>query len=351
MTPPEVILDRWVKAKSRSHRGFDGYVGKLDIERVESASFRSFLYFVQEATNVALRSENANASGGVKHPPFYFDYLHVREDIKNAHAFQHGGFSFIVATLPLVELLWDLSQRLSRSALVQGLLRIDPGKVRLEALQALLFQFQLSFLVSHEYTHHVHQHCEQKNAIAGVWTEFPQNETNGNIDCQALELDADGYAIYLVLANYLREGARASSLSQLKIQDLPSIEADEILLMCFFLAVTTFFCSVWPEEIKMSSIGQLTHPPAPVRIEYAIRIAQMWCGQNGSVAESWFGAERFRALFLAAVEAIGGTTRQGWDAHISFLRSAEGTNYDRRLSERFESARRRRDESAQAAPV
>jgi len=352
MAAPEIILDRWVKAQAARHPSLANYLGKLDIGQVEPPSLQAILRLVQDAMNGALRLESVNASGGVAHPPFHFDYIQVRDGkaIQNAHAFQHGGVSFIVVTQPLVELLWDLSRQLSRSTHVQGLLRIDPAAVRLAALQALLFQFQLSFLVSHEYTHHVHQHCEQDDSgIAGVWTEFSQDDTDGGIDSQVHELDADGYAIYLVLANYLRGGARQSALVQLGRQGLSSSDADEFLLMCFFLALTAFFCNLWPEDIKITSIGQLSHPPAPVRIEYAIRVAKMWCDQNGSVPESWFGAERFRALFGTAAKAIDGAERQSWDAHISFLQSEEGKKYDRLLLERFETIRRNRQKSSPSA--
>src|SRR5580698_10964625 len=102
MTPPEIILDRWVRTEAQKYKACTGYVGKLDLERVDSPSLRSFLQFVQDATNEALRSENTNASGGVEHPPFHFDYLQVSDGAKNAHAFQFDGFSFIVLTVPLV---------------------------------------------------------------------------------------------------------------------------------------------------------------------------------------------------------------------------------------------------------
>lgn len=66
----------------------------------------------------------------------------------------------------------------------------------------------------------------------------------------------------------------------------------------------------------------------------------MWCNQNASVPELWFGAERFRAIYLSATGAIEGGARPQWDAQIAFLKSDEGKKYDRQLSERFEAARR-----------
>jgi hypothetical protein len=336
MTPPEVLLDRWIKGRAREHSGCRAYVGKLDLDKVEPPSFGSFLSFVQGAMNQALQSENSNASGGTTHPPFYFDYIEVNDGTKNAHAFQHGGFSFIVVTLPLVEMLWDVSQRLSRSPLVLQLLGIDANAVRGEALQALLFQFELAFLVSHEYTHHVHRHCG--SSAQWTWDEFTQGGAGGGLQHQAQELDADGYALYLTLSNYLRGGARQNALAQVGMSDRSDLECDEFLLTGFFVALTALFCSMWPENVPIASIKQLPHPPAPVRIDYAIRVAVMWCNQNASVPESWFGAQRFQAVYLAASDAIVGGAYSR-DALVSFLRSDAGSAYDRELSEWFNSVR------------
>lgn len=351
MAPPEVILDRWVRTQLRNEPGFSGCLGKLEIERVESPSFRSFLYLIQKAMNEALGSEGVNASGGIEHPPFHFDYLEVSDGIKNALAFQHEDFSFIVVTLPMVELLWHDSRRLSKSPLVARLLGLDPGTTEQDALQGLLFQLELTFLVSHEYTHHIHRHCaEAQRGVPGVWTEFRMHATWGSIDSQAQELDADGYAAYLVLAHLLRGKRRKSALLELGRTGTPGTGGDELLLACFFLAVLAFFSALWREGVDMASVSRLTHPPPPVRIKYAIQVTEMWCGQNGPLPQSWFSPARFQELFRAAAEAIEGTAKQTWDAQISFLRSAEGIQYDRQLFDRFEALRQKRDAIGQAAP-
>jgi hypothetical protein len=342
MTPPEVVLDRWVRTHCSKQPGCSGYIGKLDLAKVDPPSFRSLLRLVQDAMNGALALENTNASGGVMHPPFHFDYLDVKHRIRNAHAFQYEGFSFIAVTLPLVQLLWELSSRLSISQLVLNVLGLNSPNLRPDALSALLFQFQLTFLVSHEYTHHVHQHCgNDADGLPMQWNEFERDDYLGGMERQAQELDADAYAMYLVFSNFIRGAARDNSLAQVGQKGVTTIEGDEILLKCFFLAITSLFCALWSEGIDAAAAPQLGHPIAPVRIEYAIRVAQMWCDQNQSVPQSWFGAERFRELFLAAVQGVGGTTRQAWEAHISFLRSEAGSQYDQKLLQRFEVIRRR----------
>jgi len=346
--PQEVILDRFVRTELRKQAGCSGYSGKLDIERVEPASLRSFLYSVQEAMNEALRSEGINASGGVEHPPFHFDYIDVADGTANAHAFQHEDVSFIVVTFPMIELLWRSSQALGRSPVIRGLLRLDPS-IDLEE-QGLLFQIQFFFLVSHEYTHHIHRHCVLSDGALLLWTEFRNDSARGDISSQAQELDADGYAAYLVLAHLLRGEMRGKALDGLGASALPNVEADELLLTCYFLALLAFFCTFWRGRLDAQSLYQFTHPPPPVRIKYAIQVAEMWCGQNESVPHAWFNPARFQELFRSASHLIGEATRQSWDAQMAVLRSAEGTRYDERLFDAFEELRHTPHVPIKAAP-
>jgi hypothetical protein len=337
MVPPEDILDRFVKTVLQHETGCSTYRGTLDVEQIESPSFRDFLFLIKRTMNEALRLENDNVSGGVEHSPFHFDY--VDADIPNAHAFQHEGSAFIVVTLPFVELILDVSRALSRSSVVLELLRLDPKTAEVEALHGWFFQMQLSFLVSHEYTHHIHQHDGVSwNASLGVWTEFPDGI--GNIHSQTQELDADGYATFITLAHLLRGERRQSALAQWRRQDIQDAEGDELLLAAYFLSVIALFCEFWRGESDITSVYESTHPLPPVRITFLIRVGQMWCDQNASLSPSWFTRERFNAFFRAASEAIPETDRKTWDAQLAFFRSADGAAYDQQLRERLDKLRR-----------
>jgi hypothetical protein len=314
MIPPEIILDRLVRTQLRHEKGFENYIGKLDLESVESLSFRSLLSLVQDTMNEALRSEGVNASGGVEHPPFHFDYLKVQGGVKNAHAFQYGSFAFIVVTLPLVELLWNLSYRLSTLPRFWQILKLSRAELKMEELTGLLFQIQLIFLISHEYTHHVHEHCvESKSATNGLWNEFWSEAAEGTIQSQAQELVADGYAISLGLNYLLREERRRSALALLCHANASNLEGDEILLSCFFVALMAFLCELWRGGTDVTSLDTLTHPPPPVRIKYAVQVAEMWSSQNESLPRSWFEPARFQELFSVAADVIDSSAKGGWD--------------------------------------
>jgi len=192
----------------------------------------------------------------------------------------------------------------------------------------------------------VHRHCGK--SADWTWDEFTQAGAGGGLKHQAQELDADGYALYLTLANYVRGAARRNALSQVGMKNRSNLQGDEFLVTGFFVALTALFCAMWPENVPIASISQLPHPPAPVRIEYAIRVAIMWSGQNASVPESWFDADRFEAIYLAATAAIAGGARSQWDALVAFLRSDAGKEYDRQLSEQFELVRKASEEAVQS---
>jgi hypothetical protein len=331
MTPPEIILDRYVKENFPRN-----YSGKLDIERVGSPSLRTFLYGLQIETNDALRLENANASGGVAHPPFHFDYLDAT--VTNAHAIRHERFWFIALTLPLIKRIVDVSRHLSRSSIVLQLLRLDTASLQPDILWGYLGQIQLMFLTSHEYTHLIHQHSARKE-LSGMWTELVPQSTCGGIDSQVEELDADGYATYLVLTFLLRSERRQRALIQLGQTNMPSADCDELILSCFFLAIMAFFRTLWPESIRLP-FYQPTHPPAPVRIDYVIQVAKMWSGQFGVGEQSWFTSPRLQDLFHAADSEGDGTNRQGWDEQIALLASADGDQYRNLLFEKSNKLRR-----------
>jgi len=332
MTPPEIILDRYIRETFPKC-----YSGKLDIEQISSPSFRTFLYGLQMETNEALGLENANASGGVVHPPFHFDYLHAT--VANAHAIPHECFWFIALTLPLIRSVTDVSKHLSRSSVILQVLHLDSGALRPDTLWSYLGHIQLLFLTAHEYTHLIHEHSAGREP-SGVWTELVPQTARGSIDSQVEELDADGYAAYLVLAFLLRSPWRQRQLILLGQEKMPSVDCDELIMSCFFLSLMAFFCTLWPKSTRLP-LDRLTHPPAPVRIDYVIQVAKMWCGQFGHVEQSWFTSLRLQDLFHAGASEIDRTNRQGWDAQIAFLSSADGDRYRNLLFEKSNKMRRR----------
>jgi hypothetical protein len=339
MTPPEVVLDRAVRACLRREPGCDGYRGKLDIETIQSPSFRSFLYLVQASMNEALRLEGPNASGGVTHPPFHFDYIAVEDRTENAHAFEHGGFLFIVLTLPMVESIWHTSQRLSRLPTVHRLLGVHE-RVNLDVLHGLLFQIETNFLIGHEYRHHIYNHFTRRfDEHEEISTEFPAKIADGNLEAQAQELDADGFAVYLALAHLIRSARRDGALAILN-GGVASNSGDELLLECLLIAILALYVRFWHVALDVAALHRATHPPPPVRVKYLFLCARMWCGQNRSLPEAWFSTGRLQDLLRVATEMVPASAKESWEQQIAHLTSPDGVAYDQQLFDEFEKVRR-----------
>jgi hypothetical protein len=120
-----------------------------------------------------------------------------------------------------------------------------------------------------------------------------------------------------------------------------SAASDELLFTVFFVVVLNIFCAFWVKRAEVASLYKLVHPP-PARINSIIRVAQMYAGQNGPVADTWFHPSRFTELFRTAAATILGSGRQTWDSQIALLRTPEGETYSQELSDVFEAARKGR---------
>ena len=128
------------------------------------------------------------------------------------------------------------------------LLHLDTGTLQPDILWGYLSQIQLMFLTSHEYTHLIHEHSSRKE-LSGMWTELVSHNNCGGIDSQVEELDADGYAAYLVLTFLLRSERRQRALIQLGQTNMPAADCNELILSCFFLALMALFRALWPESL------------------------------------------------------------------------------------------------------
>jgi hypothetical protein len=67
-----------------------------------------------------------------------------------------------------------------------------------------------------------------------VGAESVPETTCGSMDSQVEELDADGYAAYLLWTFLLRSERRQRALIELGQANMPTTDCDELILSCFF---------------------------------------------------------------------------------------------------------------------
>jgi hypothetical protein len=282
---------------------------------------------IQETFNEALRNEKQGVPEHVDHPPFHVDY--VDSSIQNALAFRYGGYSFIAITVPLIYATSDVCLLLSKSVTVAMAVGVRPSGEEYNELHAVLFYILTAFIVSHEFTHHVHGHV----CLPGVETIFP-NEIldsgyNGNMEQQIEELAADGYSVYHVLANLI-DGAGRSWLTVLKL-DAEQVSVQDEVLLALVVSALGAYLFVRPAP-DLTDVYKLTHPPQAARMSFLMREAVGWCRQNRPSLEAWI-TRRFQSLMNAALATLGKNGAQVWGDQSAFLKSEEGVKYDRALGE------------------
>ena len=306
------------------------YRGKKDLSDLQPSALQSLLVGIQESFNEDLRNEKRNVPEHVDHPPFHLDY--VDSSIPNALAFQYKGYSFIGITTALITLLWNICVRLSGSTTIATLLRVRLMPEERDRLHILLFRSQLNFVVSHEYTHHVHEHVSRWGAESILSNEILDVGETADLDQQTREVDADGYAAYHVLSNLIDGGGRSQAVSLLRLDAEPNGVQDEVLFSCFVVALGAYLFVRPPITLDSARLYRLTHPPQSARMNSLMHQAIGWCRQNRTALEAWMTPGRFQVLMNGVAEATWGMNGGGdWAAQVAFLQSEEGSEYIRKL--------------------
>lgn len=326
--PPEVLFHRFFQELSPAHR--ETYKGKADLDRLRQPIVRSLLVAVQNEFNEALRDEKKNVPEHVDHPPFHFDY--IDSSTPNALSFRSEGYSFVGITIALIDKLWDVCFRLSRSEAVAALLGARLAPEEYDKVHVVLFRTQLNFVVSHEYTHHVHGHVVPRGSESMFSNEILDDGEAGNLEQQTLEADADGYAAYHVLSNLIDGGGRAQAVSLLKLEPEPPSVQDEVLFSCFVIAIGAYLFVRPPQALDNVSIYELTHPPQAARMNFLMHQAIFWCKQKRPGLELWMTLDRFQKLMNRVAQATWGMNGgKDWVEQIEFLRSEDGAEYVSKL--------------------
>lgn len=323
--PPEILFHRAFQPDRLSTKDRQRYKGRQDLSKLNQPDAQSFLIRLQEAFNQDLASV-----GGYR---FYFDY--VEATVENALAFRNEGYSFIGITMPLIDKLWEVCVRLSRSDVVAELVGLEPtGAEDYEKFHALLFRLQLNFVVSHEFTHHFFGHTLCLDTDSVFFNEIAEGIETGNIKSQAQEADADGNAAYLILTNMIDGAGLDHAAMLLKLTSAGSDEQRQAILGCFVVAVGAFFFVRPPIDLARDPIDSLTHPPQAARMDRLMASTIRWCEQynHGDLAAWMTPDDRFRKLMNGMAVAVWGMNGGvDWAAQTAFLRSEAGSDYMKRL--------------------
>lgn len=317
---PEVLLDQFLQGGLLP----PAYRGRQRLDCLEPG-LRLLLVDVQNALNTALR-ERGNVFEKGRCPNFHFDY--VDATVRNAFAFEYEDYAFIAVTMPLIRSLWHMCDALGRSPKVMEILGVVATEQQREAALTVLFGIQLNFVVGHEFAHHDRGHLSRRNPATGIWYEIPPEGTNGSLDQQAQEVDADGWAVYLALTNLMIGGRHESTRAILGLQNVSDESVDEALLSSFILAVAAVLFIFPPAVFDERTLYGHTHPPQAARMNEIMKRVRKWCEQNRPRLGIWITLERFQEIMRTAEDATSELNGAGnWDQQTMFFSTQAGAEY------------------------
>lgn len=226
---------------------------------------------------------------------------------------------------------------LSQSVELSALFRLRPSAVDYNELQGTLFYVLLSFVVGHEWTHHVHGH------LAGRGAALYENLSGGfrrDLGAQIEELAADGYSAYHTLHSLIDH--RVDFVRVLTFAEpVPEGVMDEILL-AFFVTAIAGYMFLWPApDLHVDAIYELSHPPQAARMNSLMHEVAGWSRQTNPALGDWLRTH-FQELMGVTAEAVLGADARGvWANQNAFLRTPEGAAYGRALTEGIDHYRER----------
>ena len=333
LTPAEAF-DRYVRENSESVTR-DGlrmpvYRGRQNLADLQREDLRPLLANLKSGFDEAL-ARRKKVPEHLDDLPFYLDY--IDSDFSNAVAFRDDTYAFIGITVPLVYDLLEICARLSEAEPIWRILGLENTQEQRKWLNVVLFQHLLSLVVTHEFTHHVHGHVLKHQSESNLFTEFAASNQSRNIERQAEEADADGYAAYHVLANFIDGDTRKNISAVLKLDGATPEVVDQVLFSCFVIVAGAFLFSRRPVDLTREDPWVFTHPPQAARLDYLMRHSILWCKENRPALVDWMTNERFQQIMRAVAEATWGINGGlNWDAQTTFFRSERGKEYFQELS-------------------
>jgi hypothetical protein len=250
----------------------------------------------------------------------------------NAISFTHSGFFFVGLTYDLLELMNDICSTLSQSSLTSTLLGIkaDNPEKRI-ALFACLFLVQIQFAIDHELGHHVHGHSSMRGSDF-FSSEDPIGALLGpedNLDQQAREVEADGYAIHMMAKNFFQADTAAHLVQRLKPTTIPV----EAFLVHFLLLCVASYLFLRPEQaFDEKRVRVPRHPFGLMRLNVVMTDFRGWAAEFRPEALPYLSQATLTDVTEAIVAAQPKLEAQlAWYAQMTFLHSAEGETYRQAL--------------------
>jgi hypothetical protein len=193
----------------------------------------------------------------------------------------------------------------------------------------LIFQFalllELQYISNHELGHMFHGHCADLRA-GRYRAEFSVAalvaESQG-MEAQARELEADGYAINLLLRNVLL----GKSGAHMHARVASTKPVGEFVLRLFVVSLAAVLYHLDTRPFDPDKVRSRTHSEGLVRMNILLGEVLGWCSDNAGWPNAISLKEFQEIMEIVATAASNTTQDQIWQDQGTYLVTEEGKTY------------------------
>jgi len=298
----------------------------LDLQSAGTAEVRDFAKaFTDIKTEINARFTTSAADivapeGSVQ---VHIDY--IGSSTVNARAFFFEGWYFIGITDGMLNLFAKSCVALWRLNPLSDILGIQLTRERRDDLFQFALLLELQYISNHELGHMFHGHCADLRS-GRYHEEFSVAELvaqSQGMESQARELEADGYALNLLLKNLLL--SESGTFMHARLESTQSVR--EFVLKLFILSLGSVLYHLDSPPFNADKVRSRTHSEGLIRMNILLGEILGWCTDNAEWPDAISQADFRDIMNLVAAAASNASQDQIWKDQGAFLLTTEGKTY------------------------
>jgi hypothetical protein len=250
---------------------------------------------------------------------------YIESSMVNAFAFYFEGWYFIGITDGMLELFARSCTALWRLNPLAEFLGIDPVREKRDSVFQFALLLELQYISNHELGHMFHGHCAglREGRYRAEFDVATLVANSIGMEGQARELEADGYAIHLLLKNLLQSDTGAFMHS--RVQSTKSVR--EFVLTLFLLSLAATLYHVESDPFDATKVRSGDHSDGLIRMNILLGEILGWCADNIQWKDA-ISQNEFQGIMELVVTAVSNPMQeQIWRDQGAYLLTGEGREY------------------------
>ena len=277
MTEIEQLFDRYFATLDEADSLRSAHI--LNLNAAQSSDVRDLAKaFADIKAEINNRFET-NAAGIVAPDgPIRIHMDYIASSIVNAFAFYYEGWYFIAITDGMLELFARSCTALWRLNPLAEILGIDLLREKRDNVFQFALLLELQYISNHELGHMFHGHCAglREGRYRSEFDVATLVANSMGMEGQARELEADGYAINLLLKNLIQSDSGA--FMHRRVQSTKSVR--EFVVSLFLLSLAAVLYHLQPAPFDVAKVRSRDHSDGLIRMNILLGEILGWCADN-----------------------------------------------------------------------